>query len=481
MKGFIGRNSVILTLCNVIQFLVALNQSVFLAHSISSKYEYGLLQQIFLVGSLFATVGTAIPSTMSFFWGKSFHDETYKSTFFQKYFLATIAVGLGTVLLQLALRPVIAGYFGNPYFNTWTWYLAGYFLLKCINNYANGFYLLTNKLQHLLIINTVQLVLSIGWLLYAAHVTLPVAEIFVGLVVLELFRFVYLLKDSPQFISFRHAFLAPIPREWKYLVTLMAVMLITMLNMQADRFIVSNMLGPVKYSDYAVGTFANPFIGLITGSLMTVLLPLFSKLYHEHNFPLIGRMWRRVNSRSCRLLLPLIVFTIFFGDKIILLIYPPKFENAARLFQLYNIKFIFTVVIFGSIINAIGKEKWMLLNAIINVITLSTLCFLLIPVWGLDGAIFSTIISTFIGYKLPVWLTKRYLHLSIKDYFPGRIFLQTLAVCCMISIVLKAGMIYLLPGKYIILLVTPVYMAFTYAYTLGVKRTLQQIRLMLKR
>ncbi|NLR78596.1 polysaccharide biosynthesis C-terminal domain-containing protein [Chitinophaga eiseniae] len=470
MNNSIAKNTFVLTICNIVQFIGALVQSVILAHAIHSKYEYGRLQQIFLIGVLTATVGSAIPSAMSFFWGKADHEHRNLSHFFSKFFFTTIIIGVVSSGIIFLGSPLLSDYFSNTLFQDWKLPIFIYFFLKCINNYANGLYLLNNQLQKLLIQNILSFTAIAIWMVYITKIETAVLYIFYGLIVIELIRILFLLKDLRFFFSKSNVFTLPTAREWRYVITLIAMMLLTVFNSQADRFIVSQLLGPAKYSDYSVGTFANPFIGLITGSLMMVLLPLFSELYHKGNFRVIAKLWRKVTVRACVLLLPLIIFTILFGDQIILLIYPPQFILAAKLFQLYNIKYIFTVIIFGSVINAIGQEKWMLINAIVNTITLCLLCIILIPIWDLYGAVIASILSLFAGYALPIWLTKKYLHVTFDKYFPIRFFLKTFCLCLGTAIAVRFLSSYLPSGKYFILLTGPIYIGICYAILIKDKK-----------
>jgi O-antigen/teichoic acid export membrane protein len=121
--------------------------------------------------------------------------------------------------------------------------------------------------------------------------------------------------------SFRLSALTFSPEEWKYISLLLLNGFLLTMNTQVDRLMVSLFGSPETYSDYSLGTFANPLIGVVMASMATSFIPVLSNLYANNNTAAILSLWKRVSAQIAAIVIPLVIFTIFFGQEMVVFLF----------------------------------------------------------------------------------------------------------------------------------------------------------------
>jgi stage V sporulation protein B len=141
---------------------------------------------------------------------------------------------------------------------------------------------------------------------------------------------------------------------------------------------------------------------MIFTSLFFTLMPSISNAIARNNMLLI----KRYISQSLRYLIMLVfpIATIVAGTatNLILLIYPKEFSPAGSVLSLliFSSTFLITFSILSAIIVGSGSPKVELLIGFLSLILLVTISFSVIPTFGIVGAAFSSLISSFFAMIL---------------------------------------------------------------------------------
>jgi len=126
----------------------------------------------------------------------------------------------------------------------------------------------------------------------------------------------------------------------------------------ADQFYISRYFGAEVFAEFSNGFIELPFVGMITGSVATVLLPMFSKSFHEkENVEEILTTWRSVIKKSSVIIYPLLIYCWFFAFYIINFLYGDKYVNSVGFFKIKLILNFFNILIFAPFFFSMGKTK----------------------------------------------------------------------------------------------------------------------------
>ena len=127
----------------------------------------------------------------------------------------------------------------------------------------------------------------------------------------------------------------------------------------ADQFYISRYFGAETFAEFANGFMQLPFIGMITFSIASVLMPIFSKMDHEKSDTLeIAKIWQRTLMKSAMIIYPLVIFFCFYAKEIMIILFSSTYSNSAVYFRIALMGNFFNVIMFAPLLLAMGKTKF---------------------------------------------------------------------------------------------------------------------------
>jgi O-antigen/teichoic acid export membrane protein len=146
---------------------------------------------------------------------------------------------------------------------------------------------------------------------------------------------------------------------FKYSLPLVAASLWGMAIKAADQFYISRYFGSEVFAEFSNGFIEIPIVGMITGAISTMLIPIYSKMvFEKSDISELVSIYRSVLQKSAMIIYPLVVFFLFNSGSIIIILYSSKYLNSIIYFQIAVILNLFNVIIFAPIILALGKTKF---------------------------------------------------------------------------------------------------------------------------
>lgn len=127
-----------------------------------------------------------------------------------------------------------------------------------------------------------------------------------------------------------------------------------------DQFFISRYFGNEVFAIFSNGSMELPFVGMIIGATSTVLTPLFTKQLHEHAnlAETVLPVWKNAFAKSAMIIYPLTVFCIFDAVSIMSIMYGEAYAGSAPFFQIKLLTYFFKVIVFYSLIVALGAVNF---------------------------------------------------------------------------------------------------------------------------
>lgn len=128
----------------------------------------------------------------------------------------------------------------------------------------------------------------------------------------------------------------------------------------ADQFFISRYFGSKVFAEFSNGAMELPFVGMIVGATSSVLSPVFSRMSHEKLDPQkdIFPIWKSVFEKSALLIYPLVIYSFFFADVLMVVLYGHQYEASSVYFKIKLILNFFTLIAYAPLIINIGKVKY---------------------------------------------------------------------------------------------------------------------------
>jgi O-antigen/teichoic acid export membrane protein len=168
------------------------------------------------------------------------------------------------------------------------------------------------------------------------------------------------------------------------------------ISLQLDKVLVSIFGTTEEFAIYVNGAMEIPLIGILTGSIAAVLIGEMSKNIKENNLEQALKLFRLSATKTALVLFPIMIFFIYQAQTFIVLLYSDKYLLSSFPFMIYLFLLPIRIVVFGSILIAMGKSKIILYRSIVELILNFILSILMFKIFGYLGIAIATVLVTYI-------------------------------------------------------------------------------------
>ena len=360
--------------------------------------DYGSYQQVWLYyNTLLPIFSLGIPSSLLYFIPRSAPKDRKTIAY---YSLGTLELfGIVFSLVTFFTATMVADQFSNPDLVT---YLRIFSLYPLFSLAPRGFNFLLISLDKQKVAAIFSILFSGTTILFVSLPTLfkhPVLYSLIGAVLSGAIFFavfvIFLYKyfKGEKLYWDRHLL-------WSQLAYSLPIGLSSVVgtfSTQLNRLVISTSFSPHVFAVFNNGAFEIPFVGLLTGSLMTVLIPEFVvRLKNNETMEAVWRLWNNASLKTALILYPLIVYSFIFSEEIIILLFSNKYLESVPIFRIFLIATFVRVTQYSSLIQALGKTKLMLLTSIIGLISNLVLSWILVNTMGVYGPAWANVITVYI-------------------------------------------------------------------------------------
>lgn len=217
--------------------------------------------------------------------------------------------------------------------------------------------------------------------------------------------------------------------QLKYAVPLGLASIIGTVSKLLDKMIVSSMCSPEQFAVYVNGAIEIPLVGVLTGSVMAILIPDLVKMYKAAQYDELRVLWHRAMVKCSLMILPVMVFLLAMAPEVIRLLFSDRYVESVHPFRVYLLALPVRITHFGAIFMAARRNKLIVYRAMTGLILNLFLSIILIKVFGSIGAAVSTVLIVYL-WAVPYNLIfiSRILKMNIRTAIPFSILTKVLIV-----------------------------------------------------
>ncbi len=323
------------------------------------KAEYGTYRQILYVFTTLQVVFTAgLPSVFAYFIprltvGQGKHLVNSVNRIF-------VLAGLAFSVFLYLTSGLIADILKNPELSVGLKIFSPFPLFAIPALGVEGIYTALKRTKSIFfyhVFNKTLMLLCIVLPVVLFHGTYRTAIIGWGLASFITFLVAMYMKNRP-YAEIRKEL---VPNMYKtvfnYSLPLMGASLVGLVLLSANTFFISRYYGTTVFAEFSNGYITIPFIGMVAGSVKSVLLPLFSRAESEGNMNQALESYKRAVVQSISLIYPMIFFCLFFAKDIVLILYGSQYEESKSFLQVSLIRDFAEIIPYLSVLLAFGKTK----------------------------------------------------------------------------------------------------------------------------
>ena len=216
-----------------------------------------------------------------------------------------------------------------------------------------------------------------------------------------------------------HPSTAGMQRQLMFAIPLGLASLLGTLSSSMDQMIVSMRCSPAEFAVYTVGAMEIPLIGVITGSITSVVLVDYARLYQAGRVDEVVRLMQTAMTRSALILLPAMMLFWVLAPQLMRLLYGADYAGAAVPFRIYLLLLPIRTLTFGAVFQATGSSRPILVLSAVGLVSGAVLGWWLTGWLGSAGAAgASVLVSYLISLPLSLYVLRQRLQRPVRAVFP---------------------------------------------------------------
>lgn len=325
------------------------------------KIEYGTYRQIvYVYNTLLVVFSAGLPRVFSYYLPRYSKEEGKDITI--KISLILFFTGFLFSLFLFLASDLIATLLHNPQLTTGLKYFSPIPMLLLPTMGVEGIFASYKQTKYTAVYTTLSRLLMLlfivlpvvvfgsnylfsvyGWIV-ASFVTLLLAIYFKGIPFKD-------IKAKKTSLKMNEIF--------SYSIPLLFASLGGIAMKSADQFYISRYFGTREFAEFSNGFIELPIVGMITFSIGSVLMPLFSKMvFDERDKDEIITLWQKALMKSAMIIYPLVLFFIFYANEVITILYTSDYIASSSYFRIALVLNFFNVIMFAPILLSLGETKF---------------------------------------------------------------------------------------------------------------------------
>ncbi|MEN6558388.1 MAG: oligosaccharide flippase family protein [Thermoguttaceae bacterium] len=208
-------------------------------------------------------------------------------------------------------------------------------------------------------------------------------------------------------------------KQFAFSVPLGLAALVGSVSLSLDQMLVSLRCTPDVFAVYSVGAMEIPLIGMITGSITSVVMVDYAKFYRESRISDIVALIHTAMTKSALLLLPIMFFLLGVAPDMMCFLFGEDYRGAAAPFRVFLLLLPMRAITFGAVLQAAGKSHHILISSILTLVANAVLGWLAIGWIGPVGTAMASVISIyFLCVPYLIYAICSTLHFPWRKLFP---------------------------------------------------------------
>lgn len=213
--------------------------------------------------------------------------------------------------------------------------------------------------------------------------------------------------------------LAGIQRQVRFGVPLGIATLVGSVAVSLDQVLVSALCPPEEFAVFVNGAIEIPLIGVITGSVTSVLIVDYRRFHRAGQTSDLVSLIHTATKKCALLLFPAMAFLFCMAPELMCLLFGQAYADSAIPFRIYLLNMPVRIFTFGALLQATDNSDKMLIEIVIYFVSSAVLTWLAITQMGPLFAPAGAVAATYL-FEVPylVYVMRRILNCPARRLFP---------------------------------------------------------------
>jgi O-antigen/teichoic acid export membrane protein len=185
------------------------------------------------------------------------------------------------------------------------------------------------------------------------------------------------------------------------------------ITIQLHSILVAALCNSVDFSVYVNGAIEVPIIGVVTGSITSVIFADMSDACSKGDKQFALKLFQKASVQSACFLFPTMCFFVVMAEPFIVFLYSDEYRDSVIPFLIYLAILPARIIVYGAAMMALGLTREILFRSIIDLVLNGLLCWILVRYLGYKGAALGLVITLY-GWTIPFNIYKLAVGFRVK-------------------------------------------------------------------
>ncbi len=400
---------------------VRLAITIALANLLAKELFGGYQQTWLLLSALSPLFFLGFPASLFYFLPRLEGEK--KNSLLRGTVLFLILSGAGLGLLLFALASPIGRAFNNPFLADYLRYFSIYSWSSIAFGFIDPLLISERKVKFQLAISLSHSVALLASVVTPILLGGSIGTIFRLLALLGLLKLVAVAGFLITLGNIQAVDPDLFRQQFSYALPIGVSAAVGMATLWLDKMVISFYFhDPGLFAVYSVGAMEIPFVGILLGSVNSVMIPELARLHHRDKISELLGLWHASMVRVGTIIFPVFIFGFIFAERIMVVAFSEKYLSAAAPFRVYLLMFPLRVAFYGPVLMAMGRPKLVLWGAIIDLTGNLILSLILVRSVGFLGPAVATSFMTYVHVTFLMCIIMSILKVNVSEVIPwGRL------------------------------------------------------------
>ena len=230
-------------------------------------------------------------------------------------------------------------------------------------------------------------------------------------------RFLFVTKHIFPYIKNWHALdMELLKKQFMYSLPFGLALVLNLVSTTFDKYFINQYITPSEFGVYSIAFLSIPILSQFFASVHNVVVPQISVFMNENKKNEATRLWQKTVDKTSSITIPAVILFWILAKEIITVLYTKEYIEAANYYRIFVPMFFVSMFSHEIILRASNRTRYIFISNVIGTIITVITGIVLIPKFGLYGAIITALVGTITPMIISLNIERKIMNLRLYNF-----------------------------------------------------------------
>ncbi len=257
----------------------------------------------------------------------------------------------------------------------------------------------------------------------------------IALVIYSFLKFLfYVYYMYPYFNKIYSINLKLLKEQLIYSIPFGFALILNLVSTTFDKFFINKYITPQEFGIYSISFLSIPILRQFFKSIHNVVVPEISIAMNNNNLKRATDLWKKTVDKTSSITIPAVFLFWTLANEIITILYTIEYIEAVKYYRVFILMFFVSMFSHELILRGANKTRYILVSNIIGTILTVIIGFVIIPKYGLYGAVFTALVGVITPISISLNFERRIMNLKVYNWVNWRNIFVNFSICFFVAL-----------------------------------------------